>query len=172
MDRLKADEVIKILQLEPLEFEGGYYRRNYLSGDQITNNALPLRYAHYDLKHVCSAIYYLLTADSWSRIHRLPTDEIFHFYLGDPVEIFCFGNNRIIEKIKLGNDLTNGFRPQVMIPALTWQASRLIAGGEYALLGTTMAPAFDELDFERPQQLKEFLRHFPDVDHPVITELW
>jgi predicted cupin superfamily sugar epimerase len=95
-----------------------------------------------------TAIYYLLTPDTFSALHRLSTDEIFHFYLGDPVEMLHLlpdGSGRVV---LLGNDLYVGDRPQIVVPGGTWQGSRLVSGGRFALMGTTMAPGFDFEDYE------------------------
>src|SRR5690606_7079052 len=119
-----------------------------------------------------SAIYYLLTPDTRSRIHRLPTDEIYHFYSGAPVTLYTFGKEGEIGTSLLGMDLKNGYHPQIIVPAHTWQASRITGKGNYALMGTTMAPAFDEADFERPDDLDAFLRLFPDSAHELVRELW
>src|SRR5205823_7022981 len=89
-----------------------------------------------------------LTADTFSGLHRLPTDEVFHFYLGDPVELlqlFPDGSGRVAT---LGPDLRGGQSPQLTVPRGVWQGSRLQDGGAFALLGTTVAPAFDFEDYE------------------------
>jgi uncharacterized protein len=76
---LKAEDVIAALQLQPLPLEGGYFRETYRSPDQLPAGALHGRYR--TDKAISTAIYYLLTAQSFSALHRLPADEIFHFYL-------------------------------------------------------------------------------------------
>jgi uncharacterized protein len=95
-----------------------------------------------------TAIYYLLTPDTFSALHRLPGDEVFHFYLGDPVEMLQLdpaGQGRLLT---LGNDVLGGQSVQMVVPAGVWQGSQLKAGGAFALLGTTMAPGFDFTDYE------------------------
>lgn len=167
MSTFKAQEIIDKLDLKPLKMEGGYFRRNYLSpvtSPETTKTGQP--------KHVCSAIYYLLTPDTYSRLHRLPTDEIFHFYLGDPVEMFWFHADGTVHGLVLGQDLFAGQVVQVVVPALTWQASRLVAGGSYALMGTSMSPAFEESDFESPKELSGFLSQYPSEFHEDIKSLW
>jgi predicted cupin superfamily sugar epimerase len=94
-----------------------------------------------------TAIYYLLTDETFSALHQLPGDEIFHFYLGDPVEMLQLrpdGSGRIV---RIGTALANQMAPQVIVPGGTWQGSRLIPGGSFALLGTTMSPGFDFADY-------------------------
>jgi len=99
---------------------------------------------------VGTAIYYLVTAapDGFSALHRLPTDEIYHFYLGDPVEQLLLHPDGRTEIIVLGQDIAAGQRVQHVAPRDTWQGTRLRDGGDWALLGTTMAPGFDISDYE------------------------
>jgi hypothetical protein len=89
-----------------------------------------------------------LTPETFSALHRLPGPEVYHFYLGDPVELTVLHPDGAIEGIVLGLDLVQGMRPQVVVPGGTWQASRLRDGGEFALMGTTMSPGFHFDDFE------------------------
>jgi len=133
---LTADALIAALGLWPLPREGGYYRETYRS---------PLRHG---ADHcAATAIYYLLTADTCSALHRLPTDEVFHFYLGDPVEMLQLDEHggRLVT---LGPDLLGGQVLQTVVPAGVWQGSMVRAGGAFALLGTTMAPGFEFADYQ------------------------
>jgi predicted cupin superfamily sugar epimerase len=134
----RAQELIAALDLKPLPREGGFYRETYRSAYRIESRD----------RNLCTAIYYLLTPDTCSALHRLPSDEIFHFYLGDPVEMLQLLADMSGRIITLGTNVLHGHTPQVLVPAGTWQGSRLVPGGEYALLGTTMAPGFDFADYE------------------------
>jgi predicted cupin superfamily sugar epimerase len=144
---IPVDQVISCLNLRPLPVEGGLFRQTYIASETIPVSALPQRYP--DSRPFGSAIYYLLTdePDSFSELHRLPTDEIYHFYLGDPVEMLLLFPEGKGKRILLGQDLLSGQIVQQVVPAGTWQASRVLAGGRYALLGTTMAPAFMLSDY-------------------------
>jgi predicted cupin superfamily sugar epimerase len=85
-------------------------------------------------------------------MHRLRTDEVFHFHLGDPVEqlqLYPDGTGQIVT---IGTDLERGERPQIVVPAGVWQGARLFAGGEFALLGCTVAPGFEYVDYEHGQR--------------------
>lgn len=95
-----------------------------------------------------TAIYFLLTANSYSHLHRLPADEVYHFYLGDPVELHLIDPCGQVHRIVLGTDLANGQVPQAVAPAGWWQGSRVVPGGQYALLGTTMSPGYADEDYE------------------------
>jgi predicted cupin superfamily sugar epimerase len=155
---LTAQELIALLNLRPLPLEGGYYRETYRASDCLPASAFSGRY-HAD-KSACTAIYYLLTLETFSALHRLPTDEIFHFYLGDPVymlQLLPDGEGRVVV---LGGDLNAGQHPQLVVPGGTWQGSMLAPGGTFALLGTTMAPGFDFADFE-PADKNYLIARYP-----------
>jgi predicted cupin superfamily sugar epimerase len=81
-------------------------------------------------------------------VHRLASDEIFHFYLGDPVEMLQLWPDGSHRLVLIGVDLQAGQRPQVLVPRGVWQGARLRPGGHFALLGTTVAPGFDYADYE------------------------
>lgn len=146
--RPTVDEIIAHLQLEPLPVEGGYFRRTYHLNHEVPREFLPGNYDHD--KTLASAIYYLYTTqdDGFSALHRLPTTEIFHFYMGDPVEMLLLHPDGRSEHITLGHDILNGQQVQVIVPPNVWQGSRLRDGGTYALTGTTMTPAFEPSDYE------------------------
>jgi predicted cupin superfamily sugar epimerase len=145
-DVLTPEEVIELLDLEPLPIEGGYYRRTYYAAEQLPLSALPERY---DSPHrFGGAIYYLLSddPDCFSAMHVLLTEEIYHFYLGDPVELLLLYPDGQTDRVTLGSDLLNGQQVQYVVPRGVWQGSHLLPGGRWALLGTTMAPAYEDSD--------------------------
>lgn len=135
---LTADDIKRMLQLEPHPMEGGFFRETYRSR---------LRMQGAD-RNASTAIYYLLTPDTFSALHRLPGDEIFHFYLGDTVEMLQLWPGGSVRHVLIGGDLPRGLQPQVVVPGGVWQGCRLRKGGRLALMGCTMAPGFDVADFE------------------------
>ncbi|HEY7676597.1 MAG TPA: cupin domain-containing protein, partial [Candidatus Methylomirabilis sp.] len=142
---MTADALKTLLGLRPHPAEGGFFVETYRAGEGVPAEALPARYG--GARAFSTAIYYLLTPDTFSAMHRLASDEVFHFYLGDPVEmlhLFPDGSGRAVT---LGPDLLAGMRPQVVVPRGVWQGSRLAPGGRLALLGTTVAPGFDLADY-------------------------
>jgi predicted cupin superfamily sugar epimerase len=142
---MDAETLIRVLNLKPHP-EGGFYRETYRSPDQVAGVHLPPRYGG---DRACStAIYYLLTAGSFSAMHRLKSDEIFHFYLGDPVEMLILPPSGTGTVVPIGTGLERGESPQVVVPAGAWQGARLKPGGRFALLGCTVAPGFDFADFK------------------------
>jgi uncharacterized protein len=143
---MDVEKLKMLLGLQPLAEEGGFYSESYRSGERVARAGLPSRYA--GERAFGSAIYYLLTPETFSAMHRLASDEIYHFYLGDPVELLLLREDGSGEVITIGSDLDSGMRPQALAPRGVWQGSRLAAGGKFALLGTTVAPGFEFADFE------------------------
>lgn len=158
---LTGEQLIRRMELKPLPREGGYYRETYRS--RLTLPADCLGGTYPGSRVAGTAIYYLLTPETFSALHRLRGDEVFHFYLGDPVEMLLLEGASSGRLITLGSDLVGGQQPQVVVPAGVWQGSRLRPGGAFALLGTTMAPGFDFEDFEAGQRAV-LQAEYPDFD--------
>jgi predicted cupin superfamily sugar epimerase len=158
---MKPEEIVEFLGLVPLPGEGGLFRQSYLADDTVLQDHLPGRYS--SDKPLATAIYYLLTAepDSFSALHRLPTDEVYHFYLGDPVEMLMLFPDGHGERVILGQDILGGQKVQHVVPRGVWQGSRLAAGGRFALMGTTMAPGYTEPDYEGGRAA-ELIAQYPE----------
>ena len=142
-----AQELIRKFGMQELPVEGGLFVQTYKSPEIVPTEGLPERYP--SPKPFGTAILYLLTTDPdcFSAIHRLPTDEIYHFYLGDPVEMLLLREDGSSERVILGQDLLAGQQVQFVAPRDVWQGSHLIPGGRFALIGTTMAPGYSDDDF-------------------------
>lgn len=153
-----VEEIIATLDLKPLTMEGGYYKETYRASEWIPTTGLPVRYK--SARAFSTAIYYLLTPSTFSALHKLPTDEIFHFYLGDTVEMLQLFEDGTGKVVKIGNDIRAGAYPQVVVPRNTWQGTQLMAGGAFALLGTTMSPSFEFEDFIPPNR-EALLKQYP-----------
>ncbi len=160
MSTLTIREIAAKLGLEPLALEGGMFRRTWQAGQEL------------DGKPLGTAIYFLLTANSFSHLHRLPTDEVYHFYLGDPVELTLLGPDGEVRPVVLGTDLMAGQVPQAVAPAGWWQGSRVTPGGQYALLGTTMTPGYVDEDYEHGNAaaLKALYPHAADAIDQLTGE--
>ncbi len=163
---LTAEEIISALHLRPHPNEGGYYVETYRSSEEIGENSLPPRYQ--GKRSISTAIYYLLTPESFSSMHRLHTDEIFHFYLGDAVEMLQLQPDGSGKVVRLGSNILGGESPQVMVPRGVWQGSRLVAGGRFALLGTTVAPGFEFSDYETGRR-NELLTAYPAYAELIVA---
>lgn len=157
---MTPEEIVRTLQLEPLPAEGGMFAETYRSKIDVPASVCGPGYAG-DVRQFSTAIYFMLTPEMVSLMHRVPGDEIYHFYLGDPVDqlrLFPDGSSEIV---RLGQDLGAGERPQLVIPGGVWQGSRVCEGGEFALMGATMAPGFSFDDFVLGDR-DELLRLYPD----------
>ena len=143
--RLTADELIRIHDLRPHP-EGGYFRETYRSEESIPGACLPPRYG--GDRHYSTAIHYLLPSGATSRLHRLASDEIWHFYLGGPLTIVELRPDRSTEHVILGPDLHNGQRVQHVVKAGTWFGAYPNRGTEYCFVGCTVAPGFSFRDFQ------------------------
>ncbi|KPJ97885.1 MAG: hypothetical protein AMS20_16690 [Gemmatimonas sp. SG8_28] len=139
---MTAERLIRLLDLAPHPEEGGFFRETYRSSTTFEPGA-PFT----GTRSHGTAIYYLLTWDTYSAMHRLPGDEVFHFYMGDPVEMLMLPPAGDGDVVVLGQDIAAGMKLQHVVPGGTWQGSRLAAGGAWALLGATMAPGFDYADY-------------------------
>ncbi|MBO0700450.1 MAG: cupin domain-containing protein [Zavarzinella sp.] len=151
---MTADEVIALLQLQPHPVEGGFFRETYRSAATLQRDGAT--------RSVGTAIYYLLTPKTVSALHRLPGDEVFHFYAGDPVRMLQLWPDGSTRTLTLGSDLKAGQVPQLVVPGGVWQGSVLADGGSWALLGATMAPGFDYADYTAGDRA-ELTRRYPGV---------
>ncbi|MDT8068461.1 MAG: cupin domain-containing protein [Terriglobia bacterium] len=162
---MTADEIKRTLHLIPHP-EGGSYIQTYKSADSIPAETLGGCYG--GPRSASTAIYYLLEPGTFSEIHRLRSDEIFHFYLGDAVEMLQLWPDGSSRAVRLGNDLTAGQRPQVVVPRDVWQGSRLVEGGRFALLGCTVAPGFEFADYESGQR-EPLIAKYPSQQELITT---
>lgn len=143
---MTAEEIKRLLNLAPHPREGGSFIQTWRADEIIPREALPARCRAARAAGTC--IYYLLEPGTFSEMHRLASDEIFHFYLGDAVEMLQLAPDGSARTVILGNDLAAGQHPQMIVPKYVWQGSRLVPGGQVALLGCTVSPGFDYADYE------------------------
>jgi uncharacterized protein len=142
---MKVEDIINLLQLKQHPKEKGFFYETYRSQSS-------------------TAIYFLLTNEGFSEMHRLKSDEIFHFYAGDPAELLLLSADGTGELLKFGNEIDQGERPQIMIPAGSWQGMRTT--GEYTLFGCTVSPAFQYSDYETGSR-KELIEHYPEFAEKI-----
>ncbi len=162
---MTADEVKRRLGLAPHPREGGWYVRTYEAQEWVAQEGLgDGRYA--GARRTGTAIYYLLEPETFSEMHRLQSDELFHFYAGDAVEqvrLFADGSG---ERVVIGNDLTAGERPQMVVPRGVWQGARLVNGGAWALLGCTVSPGFEFEDYANGR-VEELVAEWPAWEREI-----
>ncbi|MGW2565431.1 cupin domain-containing protein [Streptomyces sp. NPDC001537] len=133
---MTPEDLVAHYGLEPIPREGGLFRRTWAGPERA------------DGRPEGTAIVALLTADDHSALHRLPTDEIWHFYLGDPLELLLLAPDGTSRTVVLGPDVPGGQQPQTTVPAGTWMGGRVAAGGAWTFFGCTMAPGFTYEGYE------------------------
>lgn len=149
------------LNLEPHP-EGGYFKETYRSSAAVSFDGFPSG------RNISTGIYFLLTTDNFSAFHRIKSDEMWHFYAGDPLCIHVIHENGKLQEIHLGLDLDNGEIPQAVVPANCWFASEVKDGGIYGLVGCTVAPGFDFEDFEMAER-SELIQQFPQHSERILA---
>ena len=142
---MKKEEIISALHMEPLLGEGGMWRKMFRSDEPVPNGLFLGRNGAHVLY---GSILYLLTRDTFSRMHRLPTDEIWHFYMGASCETTVLCPDGTGHVNRLGHDILHGEQVTALVPRGCWQGTRIVGEGEWALLGTTMAPDYEQADYE------------------------
>lgn len=147
--------------------EGGYFAEMYRSAETVAADALPGRFG--GSRTMSIAIYFLLESHHISALHRIQSDEVWHFYDGGPLDVFVIDPAGELYIIRLGRDIAAGEVFQAVVPAGCWFGSKPAAGTAFSLVGCTVAPGFDFADFELadPQAL---LADFPQHE-AVIQQL-
>ncbi|MFJ9816099.1 cupin domain-containing protein [Streptomyces sp. NPDC101151] len=130
------DELIAQYGLEPIPREGGLFRRTWAGPERP------------DGRPEGSAIVALLTADDFCALHRLPSDEVWHFYLGDPLRLLLLSPDGTTRTAVLGPGLRAGQHVQLTVPAGTWMGAQVASGGAWAFFGCTMVPGFTYEGYE------------------------
>ncbi len=163
---ITVDEIKSALGLKPLPIEGGFYVESYRAAETLPEGVLGEGYG--GPRSLATAIYYLLTPGTFSAMHRLRSDEVYHFYLGSPVEMLNLHPGGEIRTMMLGPDMRRGMRLQAVVPKGVWQGARVAGDGEFALLGATMAPGFDPADYEHGVR-KDLIQSFPEARDLIIA---
>lgn len=160
-----ASEVIQTLNLQPLPEEGGYYRQTHKSTTRGSSRTFGIDSD--GERSISTAIYFLIATNSFSALHRIKADEVFHFYAGDTVEMIQIDINGNLKRFIIGSDIANGETPQVVVPAGTWQALKVKSGGAWALMGTTVSPGFEFEDFELADRAR-LAQQFPHLIEDIV----
>jgi uncharacterized protein len=141
--------------------EGGHFRETYRS--EALAGALP------DARNFSTAIYFLLEAGEKSALHRIKSDELWHFYLGGPLVLAELAPGAPARLTLLGTDFRAGQKLQHTVTAGTWFGAYPAAGTEFSFVGCTVSPGFDYEDFELAERT-ELLAQFPQA-REIIEEL-
>jgi len=145
--------------------EGGYYRETYRASLRIPAEDLPGCFG--GTRNACTGIYYLLDAGQFGALHRLCSDEMWHFYAGDPLMIHVIDSSGAHSSLRLGSKPERGEVLQCVVSGGAWFGACLEEEARYALAGCTVSPGFDFQDFEQAKR-SELIRLFPD--HRAVIE--
>jgi len=140
-----VQQLIDRLALQPHP-EGGFFRETYRA--KLSLNAAALAPQFPGARDASTAIYYMLTAGDRSRFHRIRSDEVWHFYLGGPLQVVELTESGDVQVTTLGTDFTAGQVPQHVVPAGRWFGAYPAPGSSFSLVGCTVAPGFDFADFD------------------------
>jgi len=162
-DRPSVDEIKEVLGLQPHP-TCGFVAETYRSKDTLPAGSLPERFD--GSRPLGSVLYFLVTPDARIRLHRIRNDQMYHHYLGDPLEVVLLHPDGRGETAVVGRDLAAGMRPQLFVPGQTFHVSRVRPGGSHALLGTTEWPGVEPPDVEvgDPERLAAA---YPDLAHRI-----
>lgn len=153
---MNVDQIVKILNLTPHP-EGGFYRETYRSETSIDG------LDQFDGPRNCSTgIYFLITKNTRSHLHKIKSDEMWHFYGGDPLKIVMLSESGEYSEQLVGSNLEKEESFQFVVPAGVWFGAEVAEGGEYSLAGCTVSPGFDFKDFEmadKAQMVSKFPNH-------------
>ena len=145
-------QLIERYDLRRLPVEGTLFVATYRSAAELADGS-PVGTAMIGL--------YCHEPRSFSSFHRLPADEVWHFYDGDPLRLVLLAPDGWSREVLLGRDVAAGQVVQLVVPAGTWQAGHVVDDGTYALFGCTMAPGFTSRGFEGAVTA-DLLRRYPD----------
>lgn len=162
---LTADQVKAALGLQPHP-TCGFVTETYRSTWQIPRSGLP---AQFDgARPLGSVLYFLVAPERQMKLHRIRNDQMYHHYLGDPLEVLLLYQDGHGEVVTIGAEIAAGMRPQLLIPGGTFHVSRVRPGGAYALLATSEWPGVEPSDVEEgdPATLMDA---FPAMREQIAT---
>ena len=142
---LTAAEIGGLLNLEP-NATCGSTRVSFVSQQSIAAGGLPAPFA--DGQPLGSALYFLVTSGSPVRLHRIRNEQLCHYYLGDPIEVFMLHADGSSERVVVGPDIRGGERPQLRIPGNTFHTARVVGRRQWFLGGSTEWPGVVPADVE------------------------
>ena len=162
---LTVEEIRALLDLEP-NATCGFVRVTFMSKQPIAPGGLPAPFA--DGRPLGSALYFMVTPGAPVRLHRIRNDQLYHYYLGDPLEVFMLHGNGTTERVIVGPDLRNGQRVQLLIPGNTFHTARLIGRRQWFLGASTEWPGVEPADVELGK-MEELAAKYPSVAEQIRT---
>lgn len=144
--------------------EGGWFKEIYRSNEVIPASVLTTGFS--GSRSISTSIYYLLKGEDFSALHRIKSDEIWHFYAGtSAIEIISIEEGKIRKQFLGDNPQVNQCF-QIVVSKNTWFAARLVNKDGFTLVGCTVSPGFHFDDFEMSNQ--ELIRQFPELEKEIL----
>jgi uncharacterized protein len=163
---MTVEFLVKELNLLPHP-EGGYYKETYRSSDKIKQSCLPSTFP--GDRNIATGIYFLIETGNFSALHKIKSDETWHFYYGDALEVIEIDDQGKLTITHIGADILKGEKFQYTVKANTWFGSRVSGTGNFSLVGCTVYPGFDFNDFELAKR-HELIKLYPKHEN-IIAEL-
>ena len=163
---ITPEDLIKEYKLSPHP-EGGYYRESYRSETIIPENCLPEGFP--GDRVFSTLVYFLLEQGNFSAFHRIKSDECWHFYAGDPLNVYVIDQSGDLITFTLGTNIKLGQYFNFTVPANCWFASRPLKESSYSFVGCSVSPGFDFEDFELAKA-DELTNEYPKHEE-IIREL-
>lgn len=156
---MELESLITLLGLQPHP-EGGWYAETFRSSERVIRSDGTERSA-------LTAIHFVLPAGGFSAVHRVHSDELWHYQEGNPIELITINPLGKLDRLLLGDDLALGMRTHHAVPAGWWQAARSLGTGGYSLATCSVAPGFEFEDFSMPGR-DELLEIFPELGEVIL----
>lgn len=163
---MTVETLVKELDLLPHP-EGGYYKETYRSEGKVAQTCLPSDFK--GARNMATAIYFLIDKGNFSALHKIKSDETWHFYYGDALEVIEINEQGILTITQLGTNILEGETFQYTVKANTWFGSRVSENGSFSLVGCTVYPGFDFNDFKLANR-EDLINLFPKHKN-IIVEL-
>lgn len=164
MNCISIEDLISIYHLQPHP-EGGFFKETYRDVELIPQSALPQRFT--GDRNFSTAIYFLIPEGKKSHLHRIKSDEVWHFYLGGPLTLIEISPQGKLHKMILGQDVKNGQKLQHIVPQGTWFGAYSNPGSAFFFVGCTVAPGFDFADFEMGKRA-DLLKRYPQAKEEIL----
>lgn len=161
---ITVEKLIEKYQLIPHP-EGGYFRETYRSEGVIPHQALPDNFK--GDRNYCTGIYFLLPQGTKSCLHRIQSDEMWHFYLGGSMTLVLMHEDYGVQNIILGSDIQAGETVQFVVPGGWWFGGYPNPESMYSFVGCTVAPGFDFADFELGTRT-DLISKFPESSELIL----
>ena len=163
---MTVETLVKELDLLPHP-EGGYFKETYRSEGKIAHTCLSPDFK--GDRNIATGIYFLIEKGNFSALHKIKSDETWHFYYGDALEVIEINELGQLTITQIGASILQGETFQYTVKANTWFGSRVSGNGLFSLVGCTVYPGFDFNDFELANR-ENLIKLFPNHQN-IITEL-